>query len=74
MIFTLLGGRLGLLHLRDCGGGGGGGGGCLWRALCAWILWGGGGLLRGVVGKAGSGGGVRSNRFMGCTDNQLQNN
>ena len=23
MIFTLLGGRLGLLHLRDCGEGGG---------------------------------------------------
>ena len=29
----LFGSRLGLLHLRDCKGA------CLWRRLCAWILW-----------------------------------
>ena len=34
MIFTLLGSRLCLLHLRDCRGRGG----CLWRGLCALIL------------------------------------
>ena len=33
-----------------------------------------GSLLRDVVGKAGSGGGVRSDRLMGCTYNQLQDN
>ena len=45
MIFSLFGSRLGLLHLRDCKGA------CLWRRLCAWILW------------VNSGGGVRSNIY-----------
>ena len=39
--------------------------------LCALILL--GSLLRNVMAKAGSGGGVRSNQFIGCTYNQLQN-
>ena len=38
MIFSLFGSRLGLLHLRDCKGA------CLWRRLCAWILWVNGGV------------------------------
>ena len=43
MIFSLFGRRLGLSHLRDCKGG------CLWRRLCACILW--GNVLRSVIKK-----------------------
>ena len=59
MIFSLFGTRLGLLHLRDCKGG------CLWRRLCALILW--GNMLRSVIKKTESGGGVRSSQFIGYT-------
>ena len=59
MIFSLFGGRLGVLHLRDCKGD------CLWRRLCAWILL--GNVLRSVIGKTESAGGVRSNQFIGYT-------
>ena len=47
MIFTLLGGRLGLLHLRDCGGGGGGGwvGLSLESIICLNFVGGGGAYL-----------------------------
>ena len=55
MIFSLFGSRLGLLHLRDCKGA------CLWRRLCAWILW--VNVLRSVIGKTESGGGVKSNIY-----------
>ena len=54
------------------GGEGGRGGLSLESIMCLNFVE--GGLLRGVVGKAGSGDGVRSNQFMGCTDNQLKNN
>ena len=57
MIFSLFGTRLGLLHLRDCKGG------CLWRRLCALILW--GNMLRRC--ETESGGGVRSSQFISCT-------
>ena len=46
--------RLGLLHLHDCKGA------CLWR-LCAWTLR--GNVLRSVIGKTKSNGGVRSNIY-----------
>ena len=59
MIFSLFGTTLGLLHLRDCKGG------CLWRKLCASILW--GNVSRSVIKKTDSGGGVRSNQFIGST-------
>ena len=55
MIFSLLGSRPALLHLRDCKGT------CLWRRLCAWILC--GNVLRSVIGKTESGSGVRSNIY-----------
>ena len=58
-IFSHFGSRLGLLHLRDCKGC------CLWRRLFARILW--GIVLRSGIGKTESGGGVRSNQFIGCT-------
>ena len=61
MTFTLFGGRLGLLR----------GGLSLESIMCLNFE---GSLLRDVVGKAGSGGGVRSDRLMGCTYNQLQDN
>ena len=57
MIFSLFGGKLGLLHLHDFKEG------CIWRKLYA--LW--GNLLRSKIGKTKSGGGVRSNQFRGCT-------
>ena len=59
MNFSLFDCRLGVLHLRDCKGD------CLWRRLCAGILL--GNVLRSVIGKTESGGGVRSNQFIGCT-------
>ena len=55
MVFSLFCSRLGLLHLRGCKGA------CLWRRLCAWILW--VNVLRSVIGKTESGGGVKSNIY-----------
>ena len=55
MIFSLFGSRIGLLHLRDCKEV------CLWRRLCARIFW--VNVLRSVIGKTDSGGGVRSNIY-----------
>ena len=48
MIFTLLGGRLGLLHLRDCGEGGGL---SLESIMCLNFVGGGGGVLGGGGGR-----------------------
>ena len=59
MIFSIFGGRLGLWDLRDCRKGGGS---CFWRGLCAWILR--ENLLRNGIGKAKSGGGIRSNEIV----------
>ena len=59
MVFSLFGDRLCLLHLCDCGRGGSGE--CLWRRLCAWIVW--GKLLWNVIEKAERDAGVRSNQF-----------
>ena len=55
MIFSLFGSRLGLLHLRVCKGA------CLWRRLCAWTLL--VNVLRSVIVKTESGGGVKSNIY-----------
>ena len=55
MIFSLFGSRLGLSHLRDCKRA------CLWKRLCAWILR--GNVLRSVIRKTESGGGIRSNIY-----------
>ena len=52
-------GRLGMLHLRDRKGD------CLWIRLCTSILL--GNVLRSVIWKTKSGGGVRSSQFIGCT-------
>ena len=50
-IFSPFGGRLGLLHFRDCKGE------CVWRRQSALILW--GNVLRSVSRKTESGGGLR---------------
>ena len=71
MIFSLFGGRLGVLHLHDCDGGGEEGGAVFGvdnvLEFCR------GAYLEILIGKAESGGGVRSNQFIGCTYNQLRN-
>ena len=66
MAFTLFGGRLGLLHLHDCRVAGGL---SLERIMCLNFV---GELTLGCGGGGRGGGGVRSNRFMGCTYNRLQ--
>ena len=40
-------------------------GGCVWRGLCAWILW--GNIFRSVTGTTKSDGSFRSNQFIGGT-------
>ena len=64
MIFSLFSGRLGLLHVRDCRERL-----SLERIMHLNFV---GNLLRNVIRKAESGGGIRSNQFIGCTYNQLQ--
>ena len=66
MVFTLFGGGLGLLHLHDCGVAEGL---SLERIMCLSFV---GELTLGCDGGGRGAGGVRSNRFVGCTYNQLQ--
>ena len=60
MIFSLFGARLVLLHLRDCRGRL-----SLERIMCL-------NFVGELTWKFESGGGIRSNQFIGCTYNQLQ--
>ena len=64
MIFSIFSGRLGLLHVRDCRERL-----SLERIMHLNFV---GNLLRNMIRKAESGGGIRSDQLIDCTYNQLQ--